>query len=195
MQNWRFWIFAGPALIGLIIGIRRWFQTESGRKFKDIIKLQTPLLKNLFSRVYMARFCRTVGTLFGSGISLIESLQIVTTGIKNYYIEAGIARASSEIQAGIPFSKAIGKQEYFLDLVSDMIAIGEQSGQTEDMLMKAADYYEKEVDRQIEALTTAMEPIMIVSLGIVAVLIILAILLPIFNLIQQNKVSLILFWV
>ncbi len=179
-------LFLIGGVLGAVVALRYWLKTTTGRSTFDQFKLSGPMIKNLYQRVYMARFTRTVGTLFGSGVNLIQTLEIIQAGINNVHMEASIGRAISLIQEGTPFSVALTKDKNFLDLVADMVKIGEQSGKTEEMLMKAAVYYEKEVDKQIKTLTTLMEPIMILTLGGIAFTIVLAILLPIYSLVNKG---------
>ena len=181
-----YWFFMIGGVFGAVIALRYWLKTTTGRYTLDKFKLDGPLIKNLYQKVYMARFTRTVGTLFGSGVNLIPTLEIIQAGISNVHMEASIGRAISMVQEGTPFSTALARDKNFLDLVADMVKIGEQSGKTEEMLMKAAVYYEKEVDKQIKNLTALMEPVLIVTLGGIAFTIVLAILLPIYSLVNEG---------
>lgn len=181
-----FWYLIILAAFGVVGAIGWWVRTPAGAQTFDRFKLTVPMIKNLYQRVYMARYCRTVGTLFGSGVNLLQTLDIMKKGINNVHMEASIGRSIGLIQEGNPLSQSLSNEEYFLDLVPDMIRIGEQSGKTEDMLLKAAIYYEKEVDKQIKALTTIMEPLMILLLGGIAVTIVLAILLPLYTLVNKS---------
>ena len=181
-----FWYLFVIGVAGAMIGLVAWTRSLHGKKVLDHAKLQFPLIKSLYSRIYMARFTRTVGTLFGSGVNLIDSLNIIRTGINNMHLESDIGQSIKLVEEGHPLSTALESNPHFLDLVPNMIRIGEQSGKTEEMLMKAAVYYENEVDKQLKSLTTLIEPILIVTLGGVAMVIVLAILLPIYSLVNQN---------
>lgn len=172
--------------LGAAVGLRYAIKTAYGRSTIDRFKLVGPIIKNLYQKLYMARFTRTVGTLFGSGVNLIQTLEIIQGGINNIHMEAAIKRSIASVQEGSPLSGALARETDFTDLVSDMVRIGEQSGKTEEMLMKAAVYYEKEVDKQIKNLTTIMEPILILTLGAIAITIVMAILLPIYSLVNKN---------
>ncbi|MYB40279.1 type II secretion system F family protein [Candidatus Saccharibacteria bacterium] len=182
----QFWYFIIGAVFLLVIAVRWWTKTDTGRASLDQLKLRGPGIKNLYQKVYMARFTRTVGTLFGSGVNLIQTLEIIQGGINNVHMEASIGRSINMVQEGSTLSIALSNDPNFLDLVPDMVRIGEQSGKTEEMLMKAAVYYEKEVDKQIQTLTTIMEPILILTLGGIAITIVLAILLPIYSVVNKN---------
>ncbi|MCY4088993.1 MAG: type II secretion system F family protein [Candidatus Saccharibacteria bacterium] len=172
--------------LGAVIALNRALKTPKGKSFADHSKLKFPAVKSLMSKVYMARFTRTVGTLFASGVNLLETLAIIAKGINNMHLEAAINRSSSLVREGKSLSSSLENEPLFLDLVPSMISIGEQSGRTEEMLLKAAVYYEKEVDKQIKALTTTMEPVLILTVGGIAIVIVLAILLPVYSLIQDN---------
>ena len=181
-----FWYIIIAGIIGLVAAGGYWLRTKTGRHTMDRFKLRGPGIKNLYQKVYMARYTRTVGTLFGSGVNLIQALDIIKGGINNVHMQASIDRTTGLVQEGTPFSQAMSNDPNFLDLVPDMVKIGEQSGKTEEMLMKAAIYYEKEVDKQIQALTTIMEPVLILVLGGIAVTIVMAILLPIYSLVSDQ---------
>ena len=131
-----FWFLVIGVSLGLVVLIRYFLKTNFGRTSMDRFKLDGPGIKNLYQKIYMARFTRTVGTLFGSGVNLIQALEIIQGGINNMHMERSIGRTIALIQEGTPFSTALARDKNFLDLVSDMVKIGEQSGKTEEMLMK-----------------------------------------------------------
>ena len=136
--------------------------------------------------MYMARFARTGSTLVASGVPLILVLDITASSINNVHVERSINRATEKVKGGRALSESLEGDENFLDLVPKMIKIGEDSGALEKMLEKTADYYEKEVDSQVKAISTIIEPVLMVILGIVAIIIVSAILLPIYGLVGQN---------
>jgi type IV pilus assembly protein PilC len=148
--------------------------------------MRMPLVGPLFMKLYMARFARTATTMVSSGVQLIKTLEVVAGSINNVHIERSITRAIEKVKGGSSISDAITGDENFLPLVPDMLRIGEDSGQLETMLEKTADYYEKEVDNQIKTISTIIEPMMMVLLGVMALVIIAAILLPIYGLAGQN---------
>jgi type IV pilus assembly protein PilC len=143
----------------------------------------------LFMKMYMARFCRTSATLVASGVPLIQVLEVTGKAINNVVIEDSIHKAIEKVKGGKALSEAIKNDPNFLSLVPNMLGIGEQSGATEVMLGKAADYYEKEVDNEIESISSIIEPVLMVILGIVAFIIVAAVLLPIYSLAGQNFVQ------
>ena len=185
----QYWYLFIVGFGGAVFGIRAWTRSRSGKSILDRVKLQMTPFRALYSCLYMARFTRTVGTLFSSGVGLLPALTIVREGINNIYMEASVDKVIKSVQEGHEMSAALADDPNFLTLVADMVRIGEQSGKTEEMFMKAAFYYEKEVDKQIKALTTMMEPLLILVLGGVAVALVFAILSPIYGIINENVVG------
>jgi type IV pilus assembly protein PilC len=178
----RFWYIALILLgVGTFFG-SRWARSVGGKHVIDRFKMQAPALGRLFMKMYMARFARTGATLVGSGVPLIQMLEITGRSINNVHIEASLTRATEKVKGGKALSDSIAGDPSFLSLVPDMLHIGEQSGAMEDMMIKIADYYEKEVDNEIKAISTIIEPALMVLLGIFAFIIVAAILLPIYSL-------------
>jgi type IV pilus assembly protein PilC len=167
---------------------RRWIRTIGGRKVFDRLKMKLPPFGQLFMKLYMARFARTGTTLVASGVPLIQVLEITAGSINNVHIEASLRRAIEKVKGGKALSDSIDNDPNFLDLVPDMLRIGEQSGAIEQMLEKTASYYEKEVDNQIKAISTIIEPVLMVLLGVFAFIIVAAVLLPIYGLAGQSFV-------
>ena len=141
-----------------------------------------PAVGPLMMKMYMARFARTGTTLVASGVPLIQVLEITAKSINNIYLEESITNAIEKVKGGKALSEAISGDPNFLELVPNMLKIGEQSGSLEQMLAKAADYYEKELDQEIKNIQTLIEPVMMVIMGIVAFIVVAAVLLPIYSL-------------
>ena len=178
----KFW-WAFLIVIGFCIAFgSRYARSVGGRRIIDRIKLTIWPLKQLFQKMYMARFARTGTTLVSSGVPLIQMLEITGDAVNNTFIEDAVKRAAEKVKGGKALSESLVPEEYFLTLVPNMIRIGEQSGSLEDMLAKIADYYEKEVDNQVKAIQTIIEPVLMVVLGIVAFIIVAAVLLPVYSL-------------
>lgn len=172
-------------LIGLgLLGFfgTRWARTMGGKRLVDKFKMRGWPIGPLFMKVYMARFARTGQTLIASGVPLIQVLEITSNAISNVYIEDSLHRAIEQVKGGKALSDSLKGDPNFLDLVPDMLKIGEQSGALEAMLAKTADYYEKEVDTQIKTISTIIEPVLMVILGVFAFIIVAAVLLPIYSL-------------
>ena len=173
-------------IIGLLIFFgSRAARTLGGRKVIDKVKMRAWPIGSLFMKLYMARFARTGTTLVASGVPIIQVLEITGEAVDNVYIQESLKRAIEKVKGGKALSEAIGKDPNFLELVPNMLRIGEQSGALEVMLAKVADYYEKEVDNEIKNISTIIEPVMMVIMGIIALIIVAAILLPIYGLVNQ----------
>ena len=178
-------------VILIVIGVMmffttRWARTAGGKQFVDMLKLKMWPIGTLFSKMYMARFTRTGTTLVASGVPLIQVLDITANAISNVHVENSIRHATEKVKGGRALSESLEGEEHFLELVPKMLKIGEDSGSLEQMMDKTADYYEKEVDNQIKAISTIIEPVLMVILGVVAIVIVSAILLPIYGLVGQN---------
>ena len=179
----RFWW-----LIIILVGVGIYFlmqylKTESGIKLKDGFKLNAPLFKGMFRKLYMARFMRTGQTLLSTGVPMLDMLRITSEAVNNTIISKSIDRAADKVKGGKALSTSLQPEDYILPLVPQMIKIGEQSGKIDDMMGKTAKVYEDELDEEIKALSTAIEPILMVVLAIVAGGMVAAILLPIYQLV------------
>lgn len=177
------------ALLVTVVGgflLGRWFKTPGGKSFSDRTKMRAWPVGQLFMKLYMARFARTGATLVSSGVPLLQMLQITGDAISNVHVEASLKRASEKVKGGKALSEALDGDPNFLPLVPNMLRIGEQSGALEAMLEKIADYYEKEVDTQIRNVSSIIEPLLMVILGVFAFIIVAAVLLPIYGLAGQN---------
>jgi type IV pilus assembly protein PilC len=183
MQRWFIVLFV-LALLGFFG--TKWMRTIGGRTFVDRAKMRAWPVKVLFMKMYMARFARTGTTLVSSGVPLIQMLEITADAVDNVHISASIHRAIEKVKGGKSLSEAIEGDQNFLELVPNMLRIGEQSGSMEDMLAKVADYYEKEVDDEIKTISTIIEPVMMIIMGIMAITVVAAILLPIYGLVNQS---------
>jgi len=181
-----FWWIVIIAIILIIFFSNRWAHSIGGKRFFDRFKMRAPLVGPLFMKVYMARITRTGTTLVGSGVPLLQMLQIVGRAVNNLHIQESLNKVIDKVKGGKSLSVAMKGDPNFLSLVPDMIKIGEESGSLEDMLNKTADYYEKEVDNQIKTISTIIEPILMVLLGVVAFGIVAAVLLPVYGLVNNT---------
>lgn len=170
-------------VIGLgIFFTTRWARTVAGKRVVDRLKMKIWPFGPLFMKMYMARFARTGTTLIASGVPLIQMLDITSNSVNNVYIEDSIKKAADKVKGGKSLADSLTHDPYFLELVPNMLRIGEQSGSMEQMLSKTAEYYEKEVDDQIKTISTIIEPVLMVLLGVMAFIIVAAVLLPIYSL-------------
>ena len=177
-----FWYIIIVALGGLIFFARRWLATSSGRRAWDSFKLNAPIFNSLLRKMYMARFARTAQVLLSSGVSMIETLKISSEAVNNVLIRDELLQAVNKVKNGKALSEALTNQEYILPFVPQMIKIGESSGGIDAMLEKIADYYDKEVDNAIAAISTLIEPVLMILMAIMIGFIVLAVLLPIYGL-------------
>lgn len=164
----------------------RWAKTLGGRTFIDKAKMSAWPIGPLFMKMYMARFARTGATLVASGVPLIQVLDITAEAVDNVHIQRSLKGAIEKVKGGKALSESIAGDPNFLELVPNMLKIGEQSGAMETMLVKVADYYEKEVDNEIKSISTIIEPVLMVVMGVLAIIIVAAILLPIYGLVNQS---------
>lgn len=184
-----FWWLTLLVAIAAVFGIRAWIKTEAGRSILDNFKLHMPLFGKIFRKVYMARFSRTLGTMLNSGIPMLEALRIVKDSIGNVHVEKTLLQAMSGVKGGKALSSTLENQDTFLQLVPQMIKIGEQSGAIDSMLDRVASYFEDEVDEEVKNLSTTIEPLMMVILGVVVGGVIAAILLPVYSLVGSGGVD------
>jgi type IV pilus assembly protein PilC len=171
--------------IGGVIGLRVWYGTEKGRMFLDTVLLKLPLLGILLRKIAVARFTRTLGTLISSGVPILEGLDITARSSGNAVIERALQQTRKALEAGRTLADPLKESEVFPGMVTQMISVGEQTGAMDAMLQKIADFYEDEVDSAVKDLLAAMEPMMIVFLGIVVGGIVISMYLPLFVLIGK----------
>lgn len=179
-----FWWIVLIVLGALIYFLVQYFKTESGIKFKDTFKIKVPLFGKMFQKLYMARFARTGQTLLSTGVSMLDTLNITSHAVSNTIIEKSIIRAAEKVKGGKALSVALEPEEVIAPLVSQMIKIGEQSGKIDEMMGKVAQIYEEELDEEIRTISTAIEPVLMVVLAIVAGGMVGAILFPIYSLVN-----------
>lgn len=179
----QFWWLVLMILIAVGYFTKRYIETTAGRRSFDLFKLNVPLFGNLFKRLYMARFTRTGQTLMSTGVPMLEMLRISSRAVNNTVISESITRAADKVKGGKALSLALKNEEYILSLVPQMIGIGEQSGGIDKMMDKAATYYENEIDNAVRSISTAIEPVLMVLLALIAGLMVGAILLPVYGLI------------
>lgn len=179
------WLLIICAIVGGFF-LNRWFKTKAGEAFADRLKMKIPLFGDLFRKLYMARFCRTGQTLLTSGVPMLEMMRITAQAVDNVHIESALGRAAEKVKGGKALSEGLKNEPTFLPLVSQMLKVGEQSGSIDQMMDKAATYYETELDNKIKTISTTIEPVLMVFLGVVVGGIVLAILLPVYNLASSN---------
>ena len=179
------WWWACGLAVGLgIYLLRRWRATEAGAVAVDRFLLKVPILGNVVRKSAIARFARTLGTLVASGVPILEGLEITAKTSGNKVVEAAVLESRVSIAGGDTISEPLKRSAVFPPMVVQMINVGEQTGGLDEMLTKVADFYDSEVDSAVDALTSVLEPIMIVFLGIVVGGMVVAMYLPIFDIIK-----------
>ena len=170
-----------PALILFFFLFKRYYKTENGRAVVDRLLLRSPVFGPLFRKIAVARFSRTLGTLVSSGVPILDGLTIVSRTAGNRAIEIAIMNARASIREGETIAEPLGRSSLFPPMVIQMIAVGESTGALDTMLSKIAEFYEDEVDVAVSNLTSLLEPLLMIFLGVVIGGVVIAMYLPIFN--------------
>jgi len=171
--------------VGAVIGLKVWYGTPAGRMAIDRVLLKLPLMGLLLRKIAVARFTRTLGTLISSGVPILEGLDITARTAGNAVIEKALLEVRKGLESGRNLADPLKETEVFPGMVTQMIGVGEQTGAMDAMLQKIADFYEDEVDAAVKDLLSALEPMMIVFLGVVVGGIVISMYLPLFTLIGQ----------
>ncbi len=174
-------------LIGIVLAIaifltRRYIRTPQGKYKFHALLLRTPIVKVIIVKVAIARFARTFASLMSAGVSVLDALEVTGGAIGNKVIEAELKAAAKEVKAGKQLSEPLSKSKHFPPIVSQMLAVGEETGQTDTILVKVADFYEEEVSVMVDGLSSIIEPLMIVVLGSLVGLIAASVMGPIASL-------------
>jgi type IV pilus assembly protein PilC len=179
-----FWWLIGGAIVGSGFAIKRYYATEGGQLVLDRLMLKMPVLGDLLRKSAVSRFTRTLGTLISSGVSILDGLEITAKTAGNRVIHDAVMGSRASIAGGETIAGPLEKSGVFPPMVTSMIAVGEATGGLDEMLTKIADFYDDEVDAAVSALLSLMEPVMIVVLGVVVGGMIVAMYLPIFDMIN-----------
>lgn len=174
------WAIIG-GIAGSVFFLINYYRTDEGKKTIDTIMIDIPYIGDLIQKSAVARFTRTLSTLLASGVSIMEALEIASRVTGNVVIETALIRAREAISEGKSLTVPLAKEKYIPQMVTQMIGVGEQTGAIDQMLNKVADFYEDEVDVAVSALTSVMEPLMMVVLGGIIAFVVVAMYLPIFN--------------
>src|SRR6185312_4220695 len=179
-----YWWALGIAIGGSVYMLRNYYRTSSGKLNIDRTMLRMPVLGDLLRKAAVSRFTRTLGTLISSGVSILDGLEITAKTAGNRVIHDAIMEARSSIAGGDTIAAPLQKSAVFPPMVISMIAVGEQTGGLDEMLSKIADFYDEEVDAAVSGLLSLLEPVMIVFLGVVVGGMVVAMYLPIFDMIN-----------
>lgn len=180
-----YWWLVGGAVVGGIFGLKAYKKTDKGELVLDTLMLKIPILGDLIRKSSVARFTRTLGTLITSGVSILQGLEVTAKTSGNRVVHDAVMGSRVSIAGGETITKPLKEAEVFPPMVIQMINVGEQTGGLDAMLIKIADFYEEEVDTAVEALTAALEPVMIVFLGVIVGGMVVSMYLPIFDLITK----------
>ena len=182
-----YWYIVLPAIIGGIVLLLRWIKTPAGKAIFHRFVLKLPGIKLIIMKVAVARFARTFAALMGAGVAVLEALNVTAHAVGNVVYEEALINAADAVKNGDTLSSIIEKNELFPAIVAQMLAVGEETGQTDVVLVKVADFYEEEVDVAIDGLSAIIEPVMIVVMGSMVGLIAASVMGPIAGLAQNIK--------
>jgi type IV pilus assembly protein PilC len=182
------WFILFPGVIVGVFGVKKFLKTDVGRRRWDRTKLRLPMkIGDVVRKVTMARFSRTLSTLVAAGVDIIKALEITGQTAGNWVVEDALAGVRQKVGEGVPIAQPLVENPVFPAMVSQMVKIGEETGELEKMLSKIADFYEDEVDASIQSLTSIVEPIMMLGVGIMVGIVIISMYLPMFKLLTLIK--------
>ena len=179
------WYILIPVIGGIIFAIMRFLKTPRGRKLFHRFVLKVPKVNNIIQKVAVARFARTFSALIGAGVAVLEALEVTAHAVGNSVYEDILIDATEQVKNGATLSKIIEKAPEFPPIIAQMLAVGEETGQTDQVLIKVADFYEEEVDVAIGSLSSIIEPVMIVFMGGMVGVIAASVMMPIAGLAQS----------
>jgi type IV pilus assembly protein PilC len=182
-----YWFIAIPAIVLLIWGLRRLKHTSRGTEAWDRTKLSMPVFGDIVAKLAVARFSRTLGTLVTSGVPILQAIDITGQAAGNTVIEKAMVNVQQSIKEGQSITRPLESIRVFPAMVTQMISVGEETGSLDTMLHKIADFYEDEVNASIKALTSIIEPVMMVGVGGIVGLVVISMYLPIFNMMNIVK--------
>ncbi len=179
-KHYILWIIVALALVAYML--KRIYKTKKGRYFFDRMFLRAPAFGILIRKIAVARFTRTLGTMLSSGVPILDGLEVVAATAGNAVVEKAIRSARMAISEGRPVADPLAETNVFPPMVTQMIAVGEATGALDNMLGKIADFYDEEVDTAVSSLTSMLEPMLILFLGVTIGFLLVAMYLPIFQL-------------
>lgn len=179
-------LFGIACVVGFFV-LKNYYKTQPGKIQIDGIKLSIPLIGELIRKVCIARFSRTFGTLIQAGVPMLNALEVVKDTAGNAVVSAAVQKIHEEVRQGGTISKPMSRDKLFPPMVTQMVAVGEETGKLDDMLSKIADFYDMEVENSVDSLTSILEPIMVVLIGGVVGSVVVGMYLPIFTVINQLR--------
>jgi type IV pilus assembly protein PilC len=181
------WFLWMPGIVGGVIGFKKWIQTEKGRAKWDAIKLKMPVFGVLVHKTALSRYSRTLAALFRSGVPILQGLDIVKETVNNHVMADAVAHVQASVKEGSSVAKPLEQHAVFPPMVVQMMLVGEETGALDTMLEKIADFYDQEVDATVEALTSLIEPLLIAVMGVAVGGMVVALYMPMFNIINLIK--------
>lgn len=180
----RFWYIYALSIVAAVYLFKRYAATREGRLVIDRWKLRLPVIKGFTHKVISARFTRTMSTLLASGISLLQAMENVAGAVGNTVVEQSILSAREDVRKGVALSVPIRKMGHFPPMVDNMIKIGEEAGTLDDILDKTANIYDEEVETEIQRMLSLLEPVMIIFMGVIVGFIVIAMIMPMFDMVK-----------
>ncbi len=178
----KYWYWTILGLVVVIAGGKVWFMTEQGKEVKDWISIKAPIISSTSVSINMARLTRMLGLLVGSGIPILEALQIVSDAMNNGIYRKGLEEVRGQVERGVPMSVPLMKNTNFPIVFGQMVAVGEQTGRVDTMLDNLARYYSEDADNKLKSISSLIEPLVMVILGVGVAILIFAIFVPIYSL-------------
>jgi MSHA biogenesis protein MshG len=182
-----FWWLLLIALVALVFGLRYWVSTSQGRMVWHHYQLKMPIIGSILQRALMARFCRCLAMMLRSGVPINQAMHLVAEAVDNVYISAHIQAMRTGVESGESLLQTALGSKLFTPLVIQMIAVGEETGQIDTLMQESAEYYEREVDYDLQTLTSKIEPILIVMVAIMVLILALGIFTPMWDMMRVFK--------
>lgn len=180
-----YWWIVGAAIAGLIFAFKQYYKTEVGRYKIDELKLKLPIFGELQKKVILTEFSRTLALLLGSGITLLEAISIVTDSVENVVYRTALEDVAKQVEKGSSLSGALSNYDSFPTILHQMMSVGEETGKLDEVLKKLSVYFEQEAEQAVKNMTTAIEPMIMIVLGLGVGAMVIAIIMPIYNLTSQ----------
>jgi len=179
LKKYIFLVLAG--IVATFIAVKKFIKTPKGRRIKDLFVIRLPIMGQLSRKIALSRFCRTYSILMRSGVPILQSLEITSAASDNTFIENSIDKIQKSVSEGLQISDTLSIDPFFPSMVKHMAKAGEDTGNVDGMLLKVADFYDVEIENTVSSLTSLMEPLLIVFLGVIVGGIVMAMFMPIFN--------------
>lgn len=180
----KFWYLFAIAVAGAVIGLRRWIKTPDGRARWDALKISVPVFGPLFHKVAIARFSTTLALLLRAGVPILTSFDVVQDTVNNAVISRAISKVKQSVREGESVAVPLSREEVFPPMLVQMMGVGEESGSVDQMMSKVADFYSDEVTASVDALTSLIEPVLVVVIGVIVGGAVVSLYLPMFNIIK-----------